>query len=95
VPVAAERAIRALVPAAQLERLRRRVTVAPTAVFPPASGERVGTVRITVPGVSLGSSPLVVSSVPPPPAAGDGPWWLRTVDAVAGGITEALDGLVG
>lgn len=95
VPVAAERAIRALVPAAQLERLRRRVTVAPTAVFPPASGERVGMVRITVPGVSLGSSPLVVSSVPPPPAAGDGPWWLRTVDAVAGGITEALDGLVG
>ncbi len=95
VPVAADRAVRALVPTAQVERVRRRVTVAPKALFPPASGERVGTVKVMIPGVSLGSSPLVVSSVPPPPAAGDGPWWMRTVDAVAGGVAEVVGGLIG
>ena len=95
VSVVADRAIRALVPTVQLDRVREQVVVAPKAVFPPAAGERVGIVKVTIPGVSLGSSPLVVSEVPPPPAAGDDPWWVRTVDAVAGGVAEALDGLVG
>ncbi|MGH2630535.1 MAG: D-alanyl-D-alanine carboxypeptidase family protein [Actinomycetota bacterium] len=95
VTVAADRAIRALVPTARLDRVRRRVIVAPKAVFPPAPREEVGTVKVTIPGVSLGSSPLVVSAVPPPPAAGDGPWWMRTIDAVAGAVTDAVDGLFG
>lgn len=95
VSVVADRAVRALVPTVQLDRVRRRVAVAPRAVFPPAAGERVGTVRVTIPGVTLGSSPLVVSEVPPPPVAGDDPWWARSVDAVVGGLAEVVDGLIG
>ena len=64
---------------------RRQVVVSPDAVFPPALGERVGAIKVTVPGVSLGSSPLLVSEVPPPPATGDGPWWARAAGAVGAG----------
>ena len=71
------------------------MVVSPRAVFPPAAGERVGTFKITIPGVSLGSSPLLVSAVPPPPAAGDDPWWLRAADAVGRALGDAVDGLVG
>jgi D-alanyl-D-alanine carboxypeptidase (penicillin-binding protein 5/6) len=95
VPVAAERAVTALVPTAELDRVRRQVVVSPEALFPPALGERVGAIKVTVPGVSLGSSPLLVSEVPPPPAAGDDPWWARAVDAVGDALGDAVDGLVG
>jgi D-alanyl-D-alanine carboxypeptidase (penicillin-binding protein 5/6) len=95
VPVAAERAVTALVPTAELDRVRRQVVVSPEALFPPALGERVGAIKVTVPGVSLGSSPLLVSEVPPPPAAGDDPWWGRAVDAVGDALGDAVDGLVG
>jgi len=51
--------------------------------------------KITIPGVSLGSSPLLVSGVPPPPAAGDDPWWLRAADAVGRALGDVVEGLVG
>ena len=95
VPVAAERAVTALVPTAQTDHVRRQVVVSPDAVFPPALGERVGAIKVTVPGVSLGSSPLLVSEVPPPPATGDGPWWARAAGAVGDALGDAIDGLVG
>jgi hypothetical protein len=69
--------------------------VSPDAVFPPALGERIGTMHVTVPGIRLGSSPLLVSEVPPPPAAGDDPWWVRAAGAVGDAIGDAIDGLVG
>ena len=40
----------------------------PSAAFPPAPGERVARLKITLPGLTVGRVPLVVSSVPPPPA---------------------------
>ena len=95
VPVEAERAVTALVPTAQLDRVQERVSVSPRAVFPPAPGERVGTFKVTIPGVSLGSSPLLVSAVPPPPPAGDDPWWVRAAGAVGRAVGDAVEGLVG
>jgi D-alanyl-D-alanine carboxypeptidase (penicillin-binding protein 5/6) len=93
VPVEAARAITALVPTAELDRVRDRISVAPTAVYPPATGERVGTVSVTIPGVSLGSSPLLVSEVPPPPPAGEDPWWIRAAGAVGRALGDAVGGL--
>ncbi len=95
VPVEAAKTITALVPTAQLDRVQERVVVSPRAVFPPAVGERVAMFKITIPGVSLGSSPLLVSAVPPPPAAGDDPWWLRAADAVGRALGDVVEGLVG
>jgi len=95
VPVEAAKAITALVPTAQLDRVHERVVVSPRAVFPPAVGERVAMFKITIPGVSLGSSPLLVSAVPPPPAAGDDPWGLRAADAVGRSLGDVVEGLVG
>lgn len=95
VPVSAGRAVTALVPTEDIDRVRRRVLVSPDAVFPPALGERVGTMQVTVPGGRLGSSPLVVSAVPPPPATGDDPWWARAAGAVGDAVGDAIDGLIG
>jgi D-alanyl-D-alanine carboxypeptidase (penicillin-binding protein 5/6) len=95
VPVAAERAVTALVPTVQFGRVRRQVVVSADAVFPPALGERVGTIKVTVPGVSLGTSPLLVSAVPPPPPTGDDPWWARAAGTVGQALADAIDGLVG
>jgi hypothetical protein len=33
--------------------------------------------------------PLIVPEVPPPPTA-KGPWWVRTADAVAGAVADAV-----
>jgi hypothetical protein len=55
----------------------------------------VGAIKVTVPGVSLGSSPLLVSEVPPPPATNDDPWWARAAGAVGEAFGDAIDGLVG
>jgi D-alanyl-D-alanine carboxypeptidase (penicillin-binding protein 5/6) len=95
VPVEAERAITVLVPTAQLDGAEERVTVSDDAVFPPAPRERVGTISVSIRGMSLGSSPLLVSEVPPPPAAGDDPWWVRAAEAVGRAVGEAIDGVVG
>jgi hypothetical protein len=48
----------------------------------------VGSLALTVPGLSLGDVPLVVTSVaPPPPLDEGGSWWSRAATAVldAGG----------
>jgi D-alanyl-D-alanine carboxypeptidase (penicillin-binding protein 5/6) len=94
VPVRTDEAVSALVPTVQLDRVRREVAVADRAVFPPRPGERVGTVRFTVPGVTLGAAPLVVSEVPPPPATDDEPWWRRAAATVGQAIGDAVAGLM-
>jgi hypothetical protein len=40
----------------------------------------------------IGTVPLIVSDVPPPPTV-TGPWWVRTADAVAGAVTDAVRAL--
>ena len=94
VAVEPARSITALVPTVQLDRVLEQVVVRPDAAFPPAPGERVGTLRVSIPGVALGSAPLIVSRAPPPPPAGDEAWWQRATGAVGGAIGEALHGLL-
>jgi serine-type D-Ala-D-Ala carboxypeptidase (penicillin-binding protein 5/6) len=78
------------------EPVRRRVEVSPDAAFPPAPGESVGTVWVSVPGLRIGSVPLLVTSVDPPlPPEEPGPWWRRAVSAVAGAVDDVLDALFG
>jgi serine-type D-Ala-D-Ala carboxypeptidase (penicillin-binding protein 5/6) len=95
VAVEARRAIDSLVPTPHLDAVRHEVFVRAGALFPPAMGERVGTLRVMVPGLSLGASPLVVAQVPPPPPAGDDPWWQRAGGALSRAIGQALGGVVG
>jgi len=92
VPVMAAEDLEALIPTASLEDLVTEITVDTEARFPPAPGERVATATVRVPGLTLGSVPLVVSTVPPPPAV-EGPWWARTVLTVGRAMRDAVDSL--
>ncbi len=95
VPVETGARLVALVATSALEDVRRRVEVDPSAAYPPAPGERVATLRVSIPGFDLGSVPLVVSSVPPPPPAPEGTWWGRAASAVARGVGAAFSALFG
>jgi serine-type D-Ala-D-Ala carboxypeptidase (penicillin-binding protein 5/6) len=95
VPVATARGLEALVPVTALDRIRRAVVVDPAAAFPPRLGERVGAVRVTVPGQMLGSVPLVVTHVPAPPPIDDRPWWERAAASLDGAVSSLVHGLLG
>lgn len=90
VPVQAGAGLRAWVPVAG--SLRETVEVDRRAAFPPAPGERVATLRIQGPTATVGSVPLVVSSVPPPPRE-TGPWWARAAASVWGAVAGAVRAL--
>jgi D-alanyl-D-alanine carboxypeptidase (penicillin-binding protein 5/6) len=92
VPVVAGGGLRALVPTSALGEVEMRSVSDPDAAFPPATGERVGTLAVRVPGVPLGTVPLVVSSVPPPPEI-SGPWWIRSIEAVADAVGSGVRAL--
>jgi D-alanyl-D-alanine carboxypeptidase (penicillin-binding protein 5/6) len=79
----------ALVPTASLDAIRAEVQVIPGVAYPPAPGERVATLKITIPGLTVGRVPLVVSFVPPPPPIDDGPWWERAAGAVLRAVETA------
>ncbi len=89
VPVVARDSLQALVPTAELEDLEMTVTVSPGAAFPPAPGETVATYTVRARGLTIGSVPLVVASVPPPPAV-EGPWWVRTAVSVGRAVGSAI-----
>ncbi len=95
VPVAAGRELAGLIPVDAVERAKRRIVISPNAVFPPVAGERVGTIKVTIPGLTVGAVPAVVAEVPAPPPAGDAPWWARAAGAVSGGVADALGGFFG
>jgi serine-type D-Ala-D-Ala carboxypeptidase (penicillin-binding protein 5/6) len=86
--------LRALVPRAAASEATTRIEADPRASFPPALGEEVATLRIRIPGLELGTIPVIASRVPPPPPPEPGPWWRRTasavVDAVGGVVHAAL-----
>ncbi len=91
----AGRALTALVPAADADRAEERIVVAADAIFPPAVGQRIGTLKVTVPGLTVGAVPVVVQEVPPPAPAGDDAWWVRAAGAVGGALADALEGVLG
>jgi hypothetical protein len=68
------------------------VVVDPHAAYPPAPHERVATLVFAAGPTVIGTVPLIVSDVPPPPTT-SGPWWVRTAEAVAGGVADAVRGL--
>ncbi|MBI2238526.1 MAG: D-alanyl-D-alanine carboxypeptidase [Actinobacteria bacterium] len=95
VTVVAKGGLAKLVPVEGMPDLVRAVSVDEGVAFPPAVGERVGEVRVSVPGFHLGRVPLVVSLVPPPPPPPPGPWWLRAMSAVTHAVGGILDALLG
>lgn len=88
VPVIARSDLRALAPVSDDGRAAHAV-VDPRAAYPPAPHDRVATLVFTAGPAVLGTVPLIVSDVPPPPTA-TGPWWMRTGDAVAGAVADAV-----
>lgn len=88
VPVIAADGLTALVPIADDGRAQH-VVVDPRAAYPPRAHERVATLVFAAGSTIIGTVPLVVSDVPPPPIA-TGPWWVRTADAVAGAVADAV-----
>jgi len=91
VPVVAGTTLEALVPVEEGEVASRTVGAADVA-FPPARGDRVGTAVFAAGGPPIGTVPLLVASVPPPPAA-PGPWWIRAPLAVGRAVAGAIGGL--
>ena len=69
VPVVAGAELSALIPTTSIDHLRERIIADPHAAFPPIPGSRVGTLIVSIPGHTIGSVPLIVSTVPPPPAS--------------------------
>jgi D-alanyl-D-alanine carboxypeptidase (penicillin-binding protein 5/6) len=95
VAVAAGAAVeRALVPVDR--RVRTTVVVRPGVAFPPAVGESVGVVELSVGGLRIGRVPLLVTAVPgPPPPDDPGPWWRRAFSSVTGAVGSVVHALIG
>jgi D-alanyl-D-alanine carboxypeptidase (penicillin-binding protein 5/6) len=92
VPVVAGEDLTRLVPARANDDRSEEVLVDPRAAFPPAAGERVGTLLVRDGDIMIGSVPLVVSTVPPPRPTND-TWWVRAAAAVGGAVVDAVEGL--
>ena len=67
----------------------------PHAAFPPARGEPVGVLRVSVPGQVVGVVPLRAAAIPVPVDTDTRPWWMRAGSAVAGALDHALFGVLG
>jgi serine-type D-Ala-D-Ala carboxypeptidase (penicillin-binding protein 5/6) len=86
----------ALVPTASVDRATRQVVLAKGVAFPPAPGERIGTLRVSTPSLVLGNVALVVTRVPPPaPPDEQGPWWRRAASSVARAASGVLHAVLG
>ena len=88
--------LEALVPIFSVGKVTRTIAVAAGVAFPPAPGEQVATLEVAIPGLHLGSVPLVAADIPPPPPVShDGPWWERATGsvlrAVSGTIRAAIE----
>ena len=95
VPVEIGGDLEALVSTAAVGATRMQIIVRPGAAYPPTPGERVAALKVTIPGLTVGRVPLVVSSVPPPPPIEDAPWWERAAGAVADALTFAFRAVAG
>ncbi len=90
VPVVAGDDLTALV--AHPPRVRFRTVTDRSVAFPPAPGERIGTLRVSSSGFDLGTVPLLaaVAALPPPPS---GTWWARAGESVARALAHAVGAL--
>jgi serine-type D-Ala-D-Ala carboxypeptidase (penicillin-binding protein 5/6) len=92
VPVLAGATLAGLVPVGSGDAVRAVATADPTVRFPPAPGERVGTLTVRAGPTTVGSIPLVAGEIPAPRPVGS-PWWVRAVEAMAGGASDVVRGL--
>lgn len=91
VPVETGDGLEALVPNAGLDAVREEVVVDPRIGYPPKPGEPVARLVVSIPGLTVGKVPLVVSSVPAPPPIDDRPWWERAASTVARAIRRVVE----
>lgn len=87
-------ALTALVPIEAVDEARTTIRVDPTAAFPPAPGERIGTIVVVVDGMVLGKVALVAAT-PVGPANPRSDWWVGSARAVAGALADAIQGVGG
>lgn len=96
VAVTAGTGLEALIPVASLAEVTRTITVTPGAAFPPAPGEQVAAMEVAIPGLRLGTVPLVATDIPAPPAVvHDGPWWRRAAGSVVRAVGGTLRAAIG
>jgi D-alanyl-D-alanine carboxypeptidase (penicillin-binding protein 5/6) len=93
VPVVAGERLDALVPTEGGGAIARTLTASPSVAYPPASGSEVGTLRLTIGGVTLGTVSLRVADLPPPREP-RGSWWSRAAGALAGAVGGVVHGLL-
>jgi D-alanyl-D-alanine carboxypeptidase (penicillin-binding protein 5/6) len=93
VPVVAGERLDALVPTEGGGAIARTLTASPSVAYPPASGSEVGTLRLTIGGVTLGTVSLRVADLPPPREP-RGSWWSRAAGALAGAVGGVVRGLL-
>lgn len=76
--------------------VRREVVVDASVRFPPARGQTIGRVVVSVAGDrEIGSVPLVVVDVPPPPELEDDrSWWRRGIETIVQAGTDLVDALL-
>ncbi|MDP9296768.1 MAG: D-alanyl-D-alanine carboxypeptidase [Actinomycetota bacterium] len=94
VPVAAQARLDGLVPAGSAATTRQMIELDPKAPFPPAVGDPVATVEVTVGGAPIGSVPLVATVRPRPPPPPPGGWLSRSLGAVRDAVSDALGALL-
>jgi serine-type D-Ala-D-Ala carboxypeptidase (penicillin-binding protein 5/6) len=86
----------ALVPTAEAETARPEFVADPGIGFPAARGERIGVLRIAVPGgAGLGEVPVVAAAIPAPRPPEGGPWWRRTLTSVADALGSVIHAVLG
>ncbi|MEP6475829.1 MAG: D-alanyl-D-alanine carboxypeptidase family protein [Actinomycetota bacterium] len=88
--------LEALVPVSSVGKVTRTIAVTAGAAFPPAPGEQVATLEVAIPGLHLGSVPLVAADIPPPPpVSSDGPWWERATGSVVRAVSGTVRAAIG
>jgi serine-type D-Ala-D-Ala carboxypeptidase (penicillin-binding protein 5/6) len=94
IPVVAGGTIRGLVPTGAVADARQRTTVDPAAAFPTAPGQEVGVMRVTIPGLTVGTVPILADALPTPTPIDDAPWWARAANTVGRAVAQAVGGLM-
>jgi D-alanyl-D-alanine carboxypeptidase (penicillin-binding protein 5/6) len=94
VPAVATDGIGGLVPSAAITEARRVIKIDPKVAFPVAPGQRIGSLKITLPGLTVGTSRLTAGALPPPEPESSAPWWAAAAAAVGRAFTQAVSGLV-
>jgi D-alanyl-D-alanine carboxypeptidase (penicillin-binding protein 5/6) len=92
VPVVAGASLHRLVPSRSLAGAASAVQADPAAAFPPAPGQRVGTLTVTIPGAPSLTVPVLAGALPPPEPS-NVPWWARAAGAIGRAVGGVVSGL--